>query len=90
MPHPRLSKEEIVQRGEEIYALRLRDKLETEDNIGKVIVIDVETGNYEMDDEPMPASRRLRAKHPDAVSYALRIGYDAVWGFGGGPTRVKR
>jgi hypothetical protein len=90
MPHSRFSKEEIVRRGEEIYSEQLRDMLETEENVGKVVVIDVETGEYEIDEEPMPASRRIRARRPEAPTYAIRIGYDTVWGFGGGPERVKR
>jgi hypothetical protein len=90
MSHPPISREEIARRGEEIYEEQLRDALETEENIGKVVVIDIETGDYDMDEEPMPASHRLRARHPDGATYAIRIGYDAVWGFGGGPQRVKR
>jgi hypothetical protein len=87
MPHPRLSKDEIVQRGEEIYAKDLRDEVETEDNIGKIIVIDVETGAFEIDDDGLAANRRVLVKHPGAACYGLRIGYDAVWGFGGWPER---
>jgi hypothetical protein len=90
MPHPRFSNEEIVQRGEEIYAQKLREKVETEDNIGKVIVIDIETGEYEIDDDALKASRRALDKHSGAAIYTIRIRYDTVYGFGGGPTRVKR
>lgn len=91
MGHPRFSSEEIVRRGEQIYAERLRDAVETEDNVGKIIVIDTETGEYEIDNDPLTASRRALAKRPDAAIYAVRIGYDYVYGFGGvGPQRVKR
>lgn len=90
MPHPRYSNEEIVRRGEELYALRLRDRLETAERVGKVVVIDIETGEYEIDDEPMPASHRLRARRPGAATYAIRIGCDSVWEFGGGSEGGKR
>jgi hypothetical protein len=90
MPHPRYSNEEIVRRGEEIYDERLRELLETEENVGKVVVIDIETGDYQLDDSPLEASHRVLDKHPGAAIYAIRIGYDAVYGFGGGPQRVKR
>jgi hypothetical protein len=76
MGHPRFSSEEIVRCGEEIYAQRLRDKVETEDNIGKIVVIDIETGDYEIDDDALQASHHLQAKHPGAALYAERIGYD--------------
>jgi hypothetical protein len=88
--HPRFSSEEIVRRGEETYAQRLRDKVETEDNIGKIIVIDIETGDYEIDDDALRASHRLQAKHPGAALHAERIGYDTVYDFAGGPRRVNR
>jgi len=39
---------------------------------------------------PLQASHRLRAKHPGGTLYGLRIGYDAVEGFGSAPIRVKR
>jgi hypothetical protein len=90
MGHSRLSNEEIARRGEEIYEERLRDKVETTDNIGKIIVIDTETGDYEIDDNGLEASHRALARNPNAVLFGWRIGYDAVEGFGGGPVRVKR
>jgi hypothetical protein len=58
--------------------------------IGKIIVIDVETGEYEIDDVSLEAARRLKAKYPEATLYAMRIGYEAVYGFGGAPKRVKQ
>jgi hypothetical protein len=84
-----ISREEIARRGEEIYATRLRTVVETNENIGKIIVIDTETGDYEIDDDGLAANRRAQAKHPGAALYGLRIGDDAVESFGGGLMRVK-
>jgi hypothetical protein len=89
MPHPRLSNEEIARRGEEIYAQRLRSSVETEGNLGKIIVIDVETGDYEIDDDGLAANRRAMAKHPGAALYGLSIGYDAVVQFGGSSIAIE-
>ncbi len=83
MPHTRISNEDIVRLGQEWYDRSISEQIECEKNIGKIIVIDVETGNYEIDSVGMNASERLRAKHPDAALFALRIGYNAVEGFGG-------
>jgi hypothetical protein len=83
MPHPRFSNEEIARRGEELYERQIRGKVETDDNIGKIIVIDVETGDYEIDGDGIAANRRALAKHPGAALLGLRIGYDAVESFGG-------
>ena len=89
MPHTRLSNEEIARRGQEMYDQRLASQLETEENIGKIIVIDVETGDYEIDAVGMNASERLRTRNPEAALLGLRIGYNAVEGFGGvSPRRV--
>jgi len=83
MAHPLLQDEEIDQRGQDLYQQTIRSEVETEENIGKQIVIDVETGEYEIDEDGLTASRRLLDRHPDAALYGLRIGYDAVYTIGG-------
>lgn len=77
------SGEEIGQRGQEIYEQRLRSLVETEVNIGKIISIDVESGDYEIGDDLLSAGRRLQKRHPDALMYGKRIGYNAVYAVGG-------
>jgi hypothetical protein len=90
MAHPRLSGEEIQRRGEEIYEQKLRKRLETDENIGKVLIIDVDTGDYEMDSDEIAATHRALAKHPGAALWALRIGYNAMHALGGALTRTKQ
>jgi len=75
------SPEEVARRGEEIYE-RLRPMLEKE-NHGKVLVIDIVTGAYEMDSDHRRAVERAKARHPDALLYGLRIGYPALSKRGG-------
>ncbi len=85
MPHSRLSDEEISRRGEQIYNERLRDKIEAA-NIGNLVSIDVETGDYEIGSDSfsdLDAPLRLHSRHPDAAIYTLRIGYNAVVALGG-------
>jgi hypothetical protein len=74
MAHTRYSKEEIAARGQEIYEQQLRALLEP-GNQGKVLIIDVETGDYEMDTDEFAASRRAHAKHPDGAFFGMRVGY---------------
>jgi hypothetical protein len=90
MSHPRLPDEEIDRRGRALYEGAIRAAVETPENIGKQIVIDVETGNYEIDNDGLAASRRLLAKRPDAALFGLRIGYNAVYSLGGVLTPTTR
>lgn len=94
MGHSRIASNEIVRRGQEWYEQTIRPQVETEVNIGKQIVIDVETGAYEIaeegEEDGLAASRRLRTRHPNAALYGARIGYDAVYALGGVLTRTKR
>src|ERR1051326_449776 len=46
--HPRFHTHEICERGMAIYEQQLRSKLGTEENTGKFLIIDIETGDYEM------------------------------------------
>ncbi len=84
MPHSRYSSEEISRRGKALYRQHLRALVETDENIGKLISIDIETGDYEIgDDKSLDAPHRLQARHPDTALYTLRIGCNVVDSFGG-------
>lgn len=69
--------ERLGERGRDLYE-QLRARVETPENIGKVIVMDVESGDYETDDLGIDSSFRLKERHPGAALYALRIGYEAL------------
>jgi hypothetical protein len=90
MSHPRFSDEEIARRGKEMYERRIRDKVETEETIGKIIAINIKTGDYEIDDDLLKAAHRLRDRHPDAALWMERIGYDAVYAFSSSLPRSTR
>ena len=70
---PRYSKEEFARRGDEIYERDLRPQVEA-GNEGKFIVIDIETGAYEIDEDELVASDRLLARHPDAQVWLRQVG----------------
>src|SRR5207253_3307207 len=53
--HPRFASEEVARRGKELYEQRLRPQVETDENIGKIISIDVESGDYAIDDDLLKA-----------------------------------
>ena len=71
------------RRGKELYEQQIRAKVETKENIGKLISIDVETGNYEIDEVTALASRRLRTRNPNAQIFGACIGQEAAYDFRG-------
>ena len=85
-----LGNAEISRKGHVLYEHELRQRVETDVNVGKIIVFDVEAGDFEIDADGIQANRRLRERFPDADPYnwfAMRIGYDAVFAIGSALTR---
>ncbi len=87
MSHSASDGEEVARRGKERY-MCLRTQVEGVDNIGKLIAIDVETGDYEIGDDLLAISLRLKSRHPNAEMWAERIGFNAVYTVGGTLTRT--
>lgn len=81
LPQLRYSKEEFVTRGTEIYESHIRSKVE-EGNHGKIVAIDIETGDYELAKDTISASDKLIEKHPEAQIWCVRIGFKSVHRFG--------
>ena len=73
---------EIVQRGQALYEDKIRAKVGA-GNKGKLLVINVETGEYEMDADDLAAGERAKARFPDAPLFTMRIGYSAAYRLGG-------
>jgi hypothetical protein len=82
MPYAKYTPEEVATRGQMLYEQHIRAKVETE-NKGKFLVVDIETGAYEIDEDDLKATKRALAKRPEAVLYGLRIGYPTAYRLGG-------
>ena len=78
-----LDREEIGRRAKQLYEQTIRSQVETPKNIGKMVIIDVEIGEFGVDATGLETSRRLHAKRPDALLYGIRIGYDVADAIGG-------
>jgi hypothetical protein len=78
---PRYSKEEFARRGKEIYEAHVRSQVE-ENNHGKIVAIDIETGAFEVADDSLTAAKQLLKRYPDAQIFGIRIGHPAVHRFG--------
>jgi hypothetical protein len=86
-PRPRYSKEEFARRGDGIYERDVRPSVQPGDE-GKFVVIDIDTGAYEIDEDELAASDRLLARNSDAQLWVTRVGsrYARRFGFQGGST----
>jgi len=67
---------DFCQRGEAIYETRLRVILDTPENDGKGLAIELESEDYEVDGDKRQAIILLRKRHPDRIMYSRRIGND--------------
>ena len=74
----RLERNEIGRLGSRIYDEHLKHAL-LDDCRGMFVAIDVETGDYEIDEESSTATERLWERRPDAQVYVERIGYPAAF-----------
>jgi hypothetical protein len=70
---PRYTKEEFARRGDEIYECRVQPCV-TQSDEGKVVVIDIETGDYEIDVDEVAAYDRLLSRHPEAQVWVTQVG----------------
>ena len=83
---PKYDKGEVSDRGNQIYTEKIKSLVEPQEN-GKFIVINIETGEYEIDERALVASRRLRERCPDSVRFLAKVGYGAAYRIGWGPIR---
>ena len=76
--------EEVCDRGQQIYEEQIKRLVEPQEN-GKFIIIDIESGDYEIDEDELEACDRLEVRRPEAETYMTRIGCCAAYhmGFGG-------
>lgn len=72
----------VIDRAKRIYAERLQTPLEA-DHPGRFVAIEPESGDHFLSDTLDGAVRAARARHPDRLSYTLRVGHPAALHLGG-------
>jgi hypothetical protein len=75
--------EEVVEVGLKMYEQNIRTVVETPKNIGKMLTLDVETGEYRIGVNSIEGSIKLKQTRPMARLFTLRIGHDVGVDFGG-------
>jgi len=71
-----LRKREMDMKADRIYA-QIREQLEAE-HWGQMVAIEVDSGDYYIDDDLLEAIMKARAAHPGCVPYVKRVGYPYV------------
>ena len=77
---------ETARLGDEIYDRDIRPHVEATYR-GKVIAIDVDSGDYAIADTALAAADALRERCPATDVWAVRVGYPTLRTFGGSSLR---
>jgi hypothetical protein len=82
--------EEVVAAGSKIYEQSIRRVVETPENIGKMLTLDVETGEYKIGINSIEGAIELKPSRPTARLFTLIIGYDVGVSFDASSERTVR
>ncbi len=80
---PKYSPQETARRAEAWYNGELRQQIEIEENLGKILAVDVDSGEYLLASDVLAAADAMRQRKADADMFFFRIGYPAVQKVGG-------
>ena len=75
--------EEVITAGLKLYEQKIRLLVETPENIGKMLTLDVETGEYKIGVNTIEGAIELKQNRPMARLFTVRIGHDVGVSFGG-------
>jgi len=81
VPTTKRTLDELAGLGGDIFDRQVRSALRPEDD-GKFVAIDVETGDYEIDEDDYAAVARLRSRKPAADVWLMRAGYPTTYKMG--------
>jgi len=70
--------ERFARQAKEIYRRRYQRRLEPREK-GKIVAVEVESGEVFLDDSTLEAGMKAREKYPDKVFYFIRVGYPTVY-----------
>lgn len=71
---------DLSARGASLYEQGIRSQVEPQEK-GKFVVIDIFSGEFEVGIRDADATKRLLDRHPDAMTWAVRVGHPTpyVW-----------
>lgn len=77
----RYSPEEFLAKGTQVYREQILPKLDKSSADGKIVAIDIETGEFELADTTLVAAAKMFDRIPDAQLWFERIGAEGVHKF---------
>lgn len=79
-PHDLRSEED--RQSQDYFDRVIMPKLPPED-MGKYVAVDMDTGEYEVDEDDYKVGKRLRARLPEARAWLFRAGWPTTYSMGG-------
>lgn len=80
--YQKLDHSALLAKGQAIYREKIRPLVHPQHK-GKMVIIDVATGDYEMDESAGAAADRLLERRPGCYTHGVRVGYKVPYSFGG-------
>jgi hypothetical protein len=78
-----LAKNTFAQSAKDLYETSVRPLVETPENMGKILALDLLSHDFAIDLDLLVAGDKLRLHHPDAQIWFTRIGYKTTFAIGG-------
>jgi hypothetical protein len=78
---PSYDSKEYARHGHEIYERCVKPTLQPGDD-DKFVLIDIETDDFEIDENDLAASEQLLARRPNAQMWIARVGHRAAYRLG--------
>lgn len=78
-----------AEAAERMYRERIRPLVDVPENLGKELVYDLNSGEFEIGETGLDAAERLKERMPDAVPVGRRIGYVLTISAFGRPRYVR-
>ena len=72
------SKERFARIGQELYNKEIEPLVEPAHH-GKVVGIDIQTGDYAIDEDVMPACATVKERRPEAQIWIVRAGHPTLY-----------
>jgi hypothetical protein len=74
--------EQVAMVAEAIYEQGVRSTIETPENLGKFLTLEVETGNYCLASNMVDSILPLKQQYPLGRLFTLKVGYPTAASFG--------